>query len=71
VLDVGCGPDEIGLLFAEMGHVTGLDLSEKILAKAREKTSQKMYDSTFKKGDAEGPSFEAGTFDVVVTRHLF
>ncbi len=71
VLDVGCGTGEIGLLFAELGHhVTGLDLSEKMLAKAREKTSRKMYDITFKKGDAEDPPFEAGTFDVVVTRHL-
>jgi ubiquinone/menaquinone biosynthesis C-methylase UbiE len=71
VLDVGCGTGEIGLLFAELGHhVTGLDLSEKMLAKAREKTSQKMFDNTFKKGDAEDPPFDAGTFDVVVTRHL-
>ena len=44
----------------------GLDLSDKMLAKAREKTSKKMYDSIFKKGDAEDPPFEAGTFDVVV-----
>ncbi len=71
VLEVGCGTGEIGLLFAEMGHhVTGLDLSDKMLAKAREKASKKMFDSTFKKGDAEDPPFEAGTFDVVVTRHL-
>lgn len=71
VLDVGCGTGEIGLLFAELGHhVTGLDLSEKMLAKAREKTSEKKYDITFKKGDAEDPPFEAGTFDIVVTRHL-
>ena len=71
VLDVGCGTGEIGLLFAELGHhVTGLDISEKMLAKAREKTSNKVFDSTFKKGDAEDPPFEAGTFDVVVNRHL-
>jgi len=71
VLDVGCGTGEIGFLFAELGHhVTGLDLSEKMLAKAREKASKKMYDTIFKEGDAEDPPFEAGTFDVVVTRHL-
>lgn len=71
ILEVGCGTCEIGLLFAELGHhVTGLDLSEKMLAKAREKASQKMVDSTFKKGDAEDPPFEAGTFDVVLSRHL-
>ena len=71
VLDVGCGTGELGLLFAELGHhVTGLDISEKMLAKAREKTSKKVFDSTFKKGDAEDPPFGAGTFDAVVSRHL-
>lgn len=71
VLDVGCGTCEIGLLFAEMGHhVTGLDLSDKMLAKAREKASRREFDSTFQKGDAENPPFELETFDVVVNRHL-
>ncbi|AKB27400.1 hypothetical protein MSSIT_0681 [Methanosarcina siciliae T4/M] len=71
VLDAGCGTGEIGLLFAEMGHrVTGLDFSEKMLAKAREKTSRKKYEINFRAGDAENPPFEAETFDVVVTRHL-
>jgi ubiquinone/menaquinone biosynthesis C-methylase UbiE len=71
VLDVGCGTGEMGLLFTELGHhVTGLDLSEKMLAKAKEKTSKKMLDISFKKGDAEDPPFKAGTFDVIVTRHL-
>jgi ubiquinone/menaquinone biosynthesis C-methylase UbiE len=51
-------------------HVTGLDLSDKMLARAREKASKKEFDSTFKKGDAENPPFEAGTFDIVVNRHL-
>lgn len=71
VLDVGCGTGEIGLLFAELDHhVTGLDLSEKMLSRAREKSFRKMYDITFKRGDAENPPFEAETFDVVVSRHL-
>jgi ubiquinone/menaquinone biosynthesis C-methylase UbiE len=71
VLDVGCGTCEIGLLFAEMGHhVTGLDLSEKMLSKAREKASKKKFNSVFKKGDAEAPPFKAGSFDIVVNRHL-
>ena len=66
VLDVGCGTGEIGLLFAELDHrVTGIDISDKMLAKAREKTSHKMLDIAFKIGDAEDPPFEAGTFDVV------
>jgi ubiquinone/menaquinone biosynthesis C-methylase UbiE len=71
VLDVGCGTGEIGILFAELNHhVTGLDLSEKMLAKAKEKASQRMLDINFQKGDAEDPPCEAGAFDVVVTRHL-
>lgn len=71
VLDVGCGTCEIGLLFAEMGHhVTGLDLSDKMLTKAREKASRRGFDSVFKKGDAENPPFEPETFDVIVNRHL-
>ncbi len=71
MLDVGCGTCEIGLLFAEMGHqVTGLDLSEKMLAKAREKASRRGFDIAFKKGDAEAPPFGAGSFDIVVNRHL-
>lgn len=71
VLDVGCGTGEIGLLFAELGHhVTGLDLSEKMLAKAREKVSKKALDITFRKGDAETPPFDTEIFDVVVNRHL-
>ena len=38
VLDIGCGTGVMGLLFAEMGHqVTGVDLSEAMIAKAREK----------------------------------
>lgn len=71
VLDVGCGTCEIGLLFAEMGHqVTGLDLSDKMLAKARAKTAQKGFDAIFRKGDAEKPPYESGAFDIVVNRHL-
>ncbi|MDD3042573.1 MAG: class I SAM-dependent methyltransferase [Methanosarcinaceae archaeon] len=71
VLDVGCGTCEIGLLFAEMGHhVTGIDLSEKMLAKARAKAKNRGFEADFRKGDAEEPPFEEGTFDLVVNRHL-
>lgn len=71
VLDVGCGTCEIGFLFAEMGHhVTGIDLSEKMLARARAKSETRGFDADFRKGDAEAPPFEEGTFDIVVNRHL-
>ncbi|MBI1223466.1 MAG: bifunctional demethylmenaquinone methyltransferase/2-methoxy-6-polyprenyl-1,4-benzoquinol methylase UbiE [Bacteroidetes bacterium] len=47
-------------------HITGLDLSEGMLSKAREKaTSRKMVDMEFIKGDSENLNFEDTTFDAV------
>jgi len=41
VLDVGCGTGVISLLFADMGHhVTGVDLSKAMMAKAQEKADR-------------------------------
>lgn len=71
VLDVGCGTGAMGLLFAEMGHrVTGVDLSEGMMAKAKKKAEAQKLSLDLKKGDAEHLPFETGTFDVVVNRHL-
>jgi ubiquinone/menaquinone biosynthesis C-methylase UbiE len=71
VLDVGCGTSAMGLLFAEMGHqVTGVDLSEGMLAKAREKADAQNLTVDFRTGDAEHLPFDDGSFDVVVNRHL-
>ncbi|MDW5563451.1 MAG: methyltransferase domain-containing protein [Methanomassiliicoccus sp.] len=71
VLDVGCGTGEISLLLAEMGYgVKGVDLSEDMMNKARTKASQRGLNATFENGDAENLQFGAGSFDVVVNRHL-
>jgi ubiquinone/menaquinone biosynthesis C-methylase UbiE len=71
VLDVGCGTAVIGLLFAEMGHqVTGVDLSEAMMAKARGKADAQNLPIELKTGDAERLPFSDGSFDVVVNRHL-
>ncbi len=71
VLDVGCGTGVMGLLFAEMGHqVTGVDLSEGMMAKAREKAYAQNLSIELKSGDAEHLPFNDGYFDVVVNRHL-
>lgn len=71
VLDVGCGTGEISLLLAEMGHaVTGLDLSEKMLARARLKAESMGHAVTLKNGDAENPPFAEGSFDIVINRHV-
>jgi len=71
ILDVGCGTGAMGLLFAEMGyHVTGVDLSEAMMTKAREKAAERKLSINLKNGDAEHLPFSEGSFDVVVNRHL-
>jgi ubiquinone/menaquinone biosynthesis C-methylase UbiE len=71
ILDVGCGTGAMGLLFAEMGHhVTGVDLSKEMMEKARQKADAHNLSIDLRTGDAEHLSFEEGTFDVVVNRHL-
>jgi ubiquinone/menaquinone biosynthesis C-methylase UbiE len=71
VLDVGCGTGVMGLLLAEMGHrVTGIDLSEEMMAIAREKADAQKIPIDLRAGDAEHLPFNDGSFDVVVNRHL-
>ena len=71
VLDVGCGTGVMALLFAGMGHhVTGVDLSEDMMAKARGKADAQNLQIELKNGDAEHLPFDDGSFDVVVNRHL-
>jgi ubiquinone/menaquinone biosynthesis C-methylase UbiE len=71
VLDVGCGTGAMGLLFAEMGHrVTGIDLSDEMMAKARRKAENQKLTITLQNGDAEHLPFSDGSFDLVVNRHL-
>jgi ubiquinone/menaquinone biosynthesis C-methylase UbiE len=71
VLDVGTGTGALALLLAEMNHkVVGIDLSEKMLAQAREKARTNRLNVDFKIGDAESPAFENESFDVIVCRHL-
>lgn len=71
ILDVGTGTGAMALILAEMGHdVTGIDLSEGMLSRAKEKAKKSNLHVEFKIGDAEIPSFPDDTFDVVINRHL-
>ncbi|MFZ1986046.1 MAG: methyltransferase domain-containing protein [Desulfatitalea sp.] len=71
ILDVGTGTGALALLLAEMNHdVSGIDLSEQMLKRAREKARTGRLKVEFKLGDAEAPPFEKESFDAVVSRHL-
>lgn len=68
-LDLASGTGVISLLLAELGYgVTGLDLSEAMLARARAKTAGKPI--KLYAGDAEDTLEASGSYDAVATRHL-
>lgn len=71
VLDVGCGTAAMGLVLARAGHhVTGIDLSAKMIDRARESAQDKGISIGLISGDAGRLPFGNGSFDVIVTRHL-
>jgi ubiquinone/menaquinone biosynthesis C-methylase UbiE len=71
VLDVGTGPGFLALLFAEMGHeVHAVDLSDKMVEKARDNAARQGLRIDVRQGDAEALPFDDGTFDVVASKYL-
>ncbi len=71
ILDVGTGTGAIALLLAELGYsVRGIDLSEKMLGRAREKALQNGGNVRFDVGDAMAPPGAPRSVDVVFSRHL-
>lgn len=71
VLDVGTGTGFLALMLAQMGYDTiGLDLTEGMLEKARQKVAGNGYRVSFKLGDAENLPFDDASFDAIVCRYL-
>jgi SAM-dependent methyltransferase len=70
-LDAGCGTGFLSLALAGRGHrVTGVDFAPKMLEAAREKAAASGFDIRFQHGDVENLPFAAGSFDLVICRHL-
>ncbi|MER6298768.1 class I SAM-dependent methyltransferase [Kitasatospora sp. NPDC001539] len=71
VLDVGCGTGSLAVLAAAEGHrVTGVDLSPRMVARAREKAAAAGVAARFLVGDAGAPPLRAAGFDALLCRHL-
>lgn len=69
VLDAGAGTGFLTLPLARQGHeVTALDLSERMLARLRDKATDEGLDPRIVHGPAGEPP--EGPFDAVVERHL-
>ena len=71
VLDVGCGTGSLSALTAAAGHrVTGVDLSSRMVDRARGKLRAAGLPGRFLVGDAAAPPVGEERFDVVLCRHL-
>jgi SAM-dependent methyltransferase len=68
VLDLATGTGEVAVRAARAGgKVTGIDIAEPMLAKARERAEEEGVEITFDLGDVEYLPYEDGCFDVIVS----
>ena len=72
VLDLGCGAGTDSLIAAQMvgelGHVTGIDMTPEMLAKARAAAAEmRLTNVEFVEGEAERLAFADESFDVVLS----
>lgn len=71
VLDVGTGTGQVAMVLARLGHrVTGIDLAEGMLERAREHAATLAGGPVIRRGDAVNPDFPAGSFDAITSRYL-
>jgi ubiquinone/menaquinone biosynthesis C-methylase UbiE len=72
VLDVGCGTGATTLAVARrlgvQAESTGVDISEPMIALARERAARERLNARFICADAQTHAFAAGSFDLIVSR---
>ncbi|MFE0678201.1 class I SAM-dependent methyltransferase [Streptomyces sp. NPDC058867] len=72
VLDVGCGTGGTTVAVARRlgteGRCLGVDISEPMIAAARERAEREGVPASFLRADAQAHAFEPGTFDTIVSR---
>ena len=73
VLDIGCGCGRLtreAAAVATRGNALGVDLSEQMLTRARQRAAQDgLNNLTFRQGDAQVYRFVPSSFDVVVSKY--
>ena len=71
VLDIGTGPGFFPVILGEKGHrVTGIDISENMLAFAKRNAADHGIPSRFYKMDCTRTEFEDDSFDLILSRNL-
>ncbi|PZG24041.1 SAM-dependent methyltransferase [Micromonospora craterilacus] len=71
VLDVGTGTGQVAIVLAGLGHrVTGIDLADGMLDRARQHAAAMANGPAIRRGDAVCPDFPAASFDAVTSRYL-
>ena len=72
ILDIGCGCGETSRLAARIardGCVLGVDLSSRMLARARERSAAEgLTNTSFERADAQVYPFDAEAFDLAISR---
>jgi ubiquinone/menaquinone biosynthesis C-methylase UbiE len=68
VLDVGCGTGIVTRAVGRRGGTVGVDISEPMIAAARERAEREGVPATFICADAQSYAFEASSFDIVISR---
>jgi ubiquinone/menaquinone biosynthesis C-methylase UbiE len=71
IADLGCGTGTLSVLLAAEGYaVTGLDFAPQMIRAARAKARAADVSARFELSNAAAPTLPAGSFDVVLARHV-